>query len=265
MSCTPTRTPAFTLVELPAASWATRAAFTLVELLVVIGIIALLVSILLPALSKARQQAQRTQCLSNVRQVYTMLHVYTLNHKNDAVPLGTWSRYHQQNYMVWRQGKQFPIMFGLLHSAGLVTVPEAFYCPSETHTMHLLNTADNPWPPFPGINKNVRLGYGARPIDERDNLISWSGNVPWPDENPPGVGWPRLSKYKNLAILADFVSTPQRVQWRHTKGINVLYGNGSAKWVDVGAFKTDLDLCGDPFNRSYNPYQLNIWKILDKQ
>src|SRR5690242_6184217 len=50
--------------------------FTLVELLVVIGIIALLIGILLPVLSKARQASQRTACLANIKQVGAAMVMY---------------------------------------------------------------------------------------------------------------------------------------------------------------------------------------------
>ncbi len=77
-----------------------RPGFTLVELLVVIGIIALLVSILLPALNKANEDARRVRCLSNQRQLVMAWQMYASDNKGHIVGANT-PAYPQSPWWYW--------------------------------------------------------------------------------------------------------------------------------------------------------------------
>jgi prepilin-type N-terminal cleavage/methylation domain-containing protein len=204
-----------------------HSAFTLVELLVVIGIIALLISILLPALTKAREAANRAACLSNLRQVHTALVLFA-HDKKDQVPLGYINNDKQYNFMIWEVGAPTGrwSLFGFLEPAGLLKNPKVFYCPSENHPSFTFNSPTNAWPVRNDVK--TRSAYGCRPI------------VSWPGFNPPSR-LPKLSSVKNKALLSDIIARPEFVTTRHAKGVNVLYGHGGAKWVPLEVFRNTID------------------------
>ena len=234
----------------PPAAGKRRGAFTLVELLVVIGIIALLISILLPAMSKARESARRTACLSNLRQFNITLRLYA-NTYRDYVPTGYHVGQKQLNYLIvqnftfgsWRC---YFTHLGVLYQANLMTTPAPFYCPSETSPTFQLNGGgggstvvfNNPWPPLttnPGLPANTRVGYGTRPT------VDWpqpSGSGLLPTVFPSRMD--RLNDLKNIAIASDPISNYLFLNTRHKNGVNVAYSDGSAKWIPRKYFDTKL-------------------------
>jgi prepilin-type processing-associated H-X9-DG protein len=192
----------------------------LVELLVVIGIIAVLISFLMPALQRAHDRAVKISCANNERQLFFSLQLYSYS-SHDYIPLG-YDWYAGSNYVSYAgQLPTHPLqMIGLLDNLNLLSNPSIAFCPAEVDPIFLYNTPQNPWLSSNQSYPNACVGYGTRPDSDWEAALTQPSDMPKLTKLPP-----------HTAVLADTFPLWSALATRHMDGVNVCYSDGSVNYV----------------------------------
>lgn len=235
----------------------TRHAFTLIELLVVISIIALLIAILLPTLSRVKIQVTRTECLSRVRQLTTASIAFAID-MDGQLPGGEAPR-HGQDPNFANPGDFREAYVGYLSNYSAEHGSESFYCPSMDNVV----SAETDWPRQLPWGDEYRMGYQymAQYTDEDGEQASnWAGSLPSPTKLEDdvrsavftdwtrgqfGTGWVAIAHPKGASagILQDTSANlvPQSESNR-PDGMNTALLDGSARWYTYDDAASELEV-----------------------
>jgi prepilin-type N-terminal cleavage/methylation domain-containing protein/prepilin-type processing-associated H-X9-DG protein len=236
-----------------------RKGFTLLELLVVIGIIAVLISILLPALSRARDQGHKAVCMSNLRQLGTAMYMYTEDNSGYyPASAGVDKGATPEDWLHWEASRDIKNSALAKYVGGR---PELFRCPADNYTSRVRTLSRGQYYYSYTMNyyftswTNNPMGHSERPkytkvrrpatkillVEEQlgtlddGNFHPWFGD-PWPN---------RLStRHEKNSDASDVVSAADTT-YDGYRG-NVAFADGHVEYVTRG-------YCKQPY--AYDPRQ----------
>jgi len=230
------------------AGW-TAPAFTLIELLVVVAIIALLISILIPALQRARESAKTLTCRSNIRQIATAVILYAQDFNDQVWPINA------QKLDVWpplgaawarmpdKDGKASP---GLLY-AYVSNVDQIAECPSNLRRTTTRDSGKNLFGGQTALDFDYTFAmntHGARlsnlkPMAYLSKPQMYPVNILPPPVLPPDVptkrflGMPVMveesTRWFNEGVTDGCWSNQDQIETRHQRGGNIAYIEGQVE------------------------------------
>lgn len=214
--------------------------FTLIELLVVVSIIALLVSILLPSLNTAREQARRVRCASQLRQIMLAVTMYTSDADKEQTPnlLNASPGPACYGWCPWNYGVKVGLGLLIPDYMEADRMGEIVYCPSQKDGSSSFNGQDRSisfeyvWGDPTGF---IVSGYFMRPST-------------------------RLGKGTPKAIVSDLWYAGHNATGHKPLGDNVAYSDGSVQWILEPWF-----LKNNVYNLGVEGAIRQVWTLFDKE
>ena len=220
-----------------------RGAFTLIELLVVVAIIALLISILLPSLGRAREVAKRTACAANLKANGTSIIIFAeLNERR--VPYGQTGNGHYGSW--WLTSMMAADFFWMMDNAG--GNPKTWQCPAFPYTR------DNVFAVDPGGKMTFTRNNGSNNEPEGNATTANTSRFFLAQS---ANNWAPNNAYDNAGPIVNFTYQYYGTShWQNKSGPNGIYSGANLPWPGLPASNNNWPCGGINNQPAWSPFEI---------